>query len=115
MPEGCVFCAIIAGLEPAEVVVDYSNAIVIVPRNPCAEGHVLVIPKGHVDDALVDPIVTGATFARASEYADEFGGGDCNMIVNAGPLAGQTVNHLHVHVVPRRPGDGLQLPWGGVD
>jgi histidine triad (HIT) family protein len=46
-----------------------------------------------------------AEFAQAEEISD------CNLIVSKGPSATQTVAHLHLHIVPRRPGDGLALPW----
>jgi histidine triad (HIT) family protein len=76
------------------------------------EGHILVIPKRHVRDALHNPDVTARTMQRAAEL------GACrkrsmNLITSVGAVATQTVFHLHIHLVPRREGDGLQLPWGG--
>ena len=103
----CVFCRIVSGESPAEIVAQWPDAIAIVPTRPVTPGHILVIPRGHVVDARHDPIVAGVAFARAASL----GSGPCNLITSAGSLATQTVFHLHVHVVPRRQGDGLALPW----
>jgi histidine triad (HIT) family protein len=103
----CIFCRIVQGVEPANVVVRWSDAIAIVPRNPVTRGHVLVIPKQHVQDYLDDPAVSAMVTARAAEIAPH----PSNLITSAGALASQTVYHLHAHVVPRREGDGLPLPW----
>lgn len=107
---GCVFCAIAANSEPANVVAEWPDAFAIVPRGGgCAPGHLLVIPFAHVEDATVDPDATAATMRRAAELATP----PCNIITSAGAEATQTVYHLHVHVIPRRAGDGLALPWTG--
>lgn len=79
----------------------------IEPINPVTEGHVLAVPREHVADALADPEVAG----RVMEVAAWFAAGECNLITSVGPLATQTVKHLHLHIVPRREGDGLALPW----
>ena len=105
--DDCPFCDIVWRGAPANVVERWPDAWAIVPLNPVVPGHVLVIPLEHVEDALERPSVTGLTFARAAELADR----PCNLITSAGAAATQTVLHLHVHVVPRRFGDGLRLPW----
>jgi histidine triad (HIT) family protein len=73
----------------------------------CDYAHLLAIPRLHVEDALEDPELTG----HVMEIAAWFAHGDCNLITSVGAAATQTVRHLHVHIVPRRPGDGLALPW----
>jgi len=114
MNQFCVFCRIAAGTEPeAQVEYEWPETVAIVPLNPVTAGHLLVIPRAHVADALEDPIVTSTTMARAAEAADR-GRGGCNLITSVGTDATQTVFHLHIHVVPRRPGDGLLLPWSEV-
>ncbi|HEY3477867.1 MAG TPA: HIT domain-containing protein, partial [Streptomyces sp.] len=69
----------------------------------------LVVPRVHVADAGVDPDVTAAVMRRAAELAGVVE--SANIITSVGAAATQTVFHLHVHVVPRRVGDGLALPW----
>jgi histidine triad (HIT) family protein len=79
------------------------------PLGPVVPGHLLVVPKRHVTDARVDPAVTADTYRVAALLARE--AGECNLITSVGAAATQSVFHLHVHVVPRRPSDGLRLPW----
>lgn len=82
----------------------------LTPLNPVTPGHLLVVPFDHVPDALANPRVTGEVFRSAAELAARLGG-DWNLITSVGAAATQTVKHLHVHLVPRREGDGLSLPW----
>lgn len=105
----CVFCEIVAGRAPANVVAEWGDAIVITPLDPVTPGHLLVIPREHVDDLAEDPKVTGRVMRRAAQWAQILG--PCNLITSKGAAATQTVMHLHVHLVPRREGDGLALPW----
>lgn len=115
----CVFCAIVRGEQPADIVFAWPRTtaipvevFAIVPLNPVTPGHVLIIPETHVEGADDDPVLTGQVFQCAAEIAGDTAD-DFNLIVNAGPTASQTVPHLHVHYVPRREGDGLLLPWSG--
>jgi len=113
----CVFCQIVNGTAdpmPRGFTV-WPDAVAFEPLNPVTSGHMLVVPRGHVVDALEDPLVTGATFARAAQLAAfmAVSAWPCNLITSAGAVASQSIFHLHVHVVPRRTGDGLALPWTG--
>jgi histidine triad (HIT) family protein len=108
----CIFCDIVAGKAPAEMVREFSNAIIIKPLQPVTEGHVLVIPRKHVSDYTEDMNVTALTASAASAYARNLNT-DSNLITSAGKIATQSVFHLHMHVVPRRRNDGLKLPWSG--
>jgi histidine triad (HIT) family protein len=103
----CRFCEIANEIWPAVYVRKWPDAVAIQPLNPVVPGHVLVIPRAHVNDVTEDPIVAASTTARAAELAVP----PCNLITSAGAPATQTVFHLHVHVVPRAVGDGLALPW----
>lgn len=107
----CVFCDIVAGSAPAVVQYRWRDAVAITPLNPVVEGHVIVIPHAHVRDAFIDPLITGYTMARAADYLQITRTHPANLITSIGREATQTVFHLHVHVVPRRAGDGLSLPW----
>lgn len=114
-PQGCDFCGIASGRILTPLLEEWEDAVAIRPRNPVTPGHLLVIPALHVERAGVDPDVTGRMFAYADWLAAEqgrlHGYSDYNLIVNGGPEAGMTVPHLHIHIVPRRAGDGLPLPW----
>ncbi|MFG3254938.1 HIT family protein [Streptomyces sp. NPDC048172] len=104
-----MFCSIVAGRVPAEVVRAWDDVIAIVPLDPVTPGHVLVIPHTHVADIGEDPVVSARTMACAAELAGELEA--ANVITSKGSIATQTVFHLHVHVVPRREADALPLPW----
>jgi histidine triad (HIT) family protein len=104
----CPFCKRIAAGE-------YDRrgpvAVTFEPQNPVTPGHRLVVPVVHAADALVNPVITGAAMEYAAEIASAYGVGSCNLITSVGAPATQTVRHLHIHIVPRREGDGLALPW----
>ena len=111
----CVFCAIAARTAPASVVLDDGEVLAFMDLRPWRRGHVLVVPRIH-GRRLADlpPATVAATFARATELAAAvrtagFKCEDVNLIVNDGPAAGQTVPHLHVHVVPRARADLWRL------
>ena len=109
--EGCVFCEIVAGTAPAEVVARGENDIIIVPLNPVVRGHVIVIPHMHVTDVTDDPMVSGAVFRAAAWFTKNNGPPSFNLITSVGAAATQTIRHLHIHIVPRSVGDNLALPW----
>ena len=108
---GCVFCDKITDRTAEEF--DGLGIYHFEPLGPVTPGHRLFVPREHVPRAHQQPAITGLTFAAAAQWAAKHEE-DYNLIVNGGHFAGQTVFHLHVHYVPRRPGDGLLLPWGGV-
>ncbi|WP_432043610.1 HIT family protein [Streptomyces cadmiisoli] len=107
----CVFCEIVAGRAPANVVKEWEDALAIVPIRPVVQGHTLVIPKRHVTDFGEDPDVSASTMRRAAELA--VGEQPMNLITSRGREATQSVFHLHLHLVPRAANDGLALPWSG--
>ncbi|MEW2451231.1 HIT domain-containing protein [Streptomyces parvulus] len=107
----CPFCEIISRRAPANIVCEWPDALAIVPLNPVVDGHRLVIPKPHVTDFVVDPVVSAATMNRAAELAGTYPAGSMNLITSRGTAATQSVFHLHLHLVPRTENDGLALPW----
>lgn len=111
----CVFCDIVNGEASATIVESFiGGALAIVPHDPVVDGHIVVLSHRHVVDAGEDPQVTAETVACAAWLAaDRYE--SYNLITSAGSPATQTVPHLHIHVVPRREGDGLHLPWTGQD
>lgn len=110
----CPFCDIVHGDARAEIVLDWPTAIGFVPLNPVAVGHVLIVPRVHVEDFIKNPNVTADTMRAAAGFArtmTDWPG--INLITSAGVAATQSVFHLHVHLVPRSYDDGLHLPWTG--
>ncbi|MEV7442988.1 HIT domain-containing protein [Streptomyces sp. NPDC091204] len=108
--QNCAFCSITAGQAPAAIAREWPDALAIRPRTGgVTEGHVMVLPRVHVPDAGTDPEVTAAVMRRAAELMAELPA--ANLITSKGAAATQSVFHLHVHVVPRRDGDDLPLPW----
>lgn len=108
MAADCVFCDIVAGIEVSRSLRWWAGGVMsFEPLNPVTPGHLLVVPFAHVTDALHSPFTTGLVMATAASIAER----PCNLITSCGPEATQTVMHLHVHLIPRRPGDGLLLPW----
>lgn len=106
----CPFCAVIAREAPAQIVREWEMVIAFVPLNPVTTGHTLIVPKVH----FTRPEEARIQFMRVNDMATEYAtsqGGDYNLICNAGPEATQTVNHLHLHYIPRHANDGLMLPW----
>lgn len=109
----CVFCAIVARQAPARILREWPDAVALLSIDPYADGHALVVPRAHVRDAAQDPVVTGAVMTRAAQFAGETMT-SANILTSWGAAATQTEFHLHVHVVPRVPGDRSRLglwPW----
>lgn len=115
MSDDCVFCAKIAAGDYDEKVMYLPDGgpvlpnVVFEPLNPVTEGHKLVVPVHHAKTVADNPRISASSMAVAALVADR--AGDCNIITSKGAAATQTVEHLHLHVVPRRSGDGLRLPW----
>ncbi len=107
----CVFCAIARGEAPAAVVHADDAAVAFLDVRPLFEGHVLLVPRVHVvtlpdlPAELVAPVFgTAQRLCRAVETALDAPG----TFVAMNNRVSQSVPHLHVHVVPRRPKDGLR-------
>ncbi len=109
--ETCVFCRIIAGDVPAHVVLDSPAAFAFLDQRPLFPGHCLVIPPEH-HETLIDlpePAV-GPLFGEVRRVAAAVveAMGAAGTFVGMNNRVSQSVAHLHVHVVPRRPRDGLR-------
>ncbi len=107
----CIFCRIVAGEIPGEVVAETDEILAFLDVMPLADGHVLVIPKMHARIVEELPEQTaGALMQVASRVSAalcrEFGAAGTTMGINNGAETGQTVHHVHLHVVPRFAGDG---------
>jgi len=110
----CVFCRIVAGKAPARVVYQDEDLTAFHDLNPQAPVHILIIPNRHivgVDQAQPeDEAVLGKVFTVARRLAEEMGITDgYRLVVNNGRLAGQSVFHLHLHLLAGR---ALRWPPG---
>lgn len=105
----CLFCAIASGTIPADIVLETEDVVAFNDINPAAPVHVLVIPKRHIASAAdIGPDDSGllvALFEAAGTIGKEIEGG-WRLVTNVGPNAGQTVFHLHFHVL-----GGRTLGW----
>lgn len=107
----CLFCRIAAGEAPAFVVFDTPDVIGFLDVRPVFKGHVLVIPRRHVDTLLDLPDeAAGGLFNQVKRVAAalETGLGAGGSFVAVNNRVSQSVPHLHVHVIPRTRGDGLR-------
>lgn len=108
--DGCAFCAIVEG-APAHRVLDEPHLVAFLDNRPVFKGHVLLVPRVHVDtllelpDDLRDPFFAAVQrLARAMEK----GLGAQGSFVAVNNRVSQSVPHLHTHVIPRTKGDGLR-------
>ncbi|MBA3654398.1 MAG: HIT family protein [Actinobacteria bacterium] len=111
--DGCLFCSIVAGDVAAHVVLDEAEVVAFLDTRPVFKGHVLIVPRQHVDTlmdlpgALVMPLFTAAQ--RIGRALEAPGGLDADgVFVGINNRISQSVPHLHVHAVPRRRKDGLR-------
>jgi len=107
----CVFCAIVAGRQPAYVVMDDDAAVAFLDTRPLFPGHTLVVPRDHVETLPDLPVEQlGGFFAQVQRVARamEDGLGAAGSFVAANNRISQSVPHLHFHVVPRNRKDGLR-------
>ena len=114
MNSPCVFCEIVVGRSNAEILAYMRDSVVLVPLNPVVDGHVIVISKLHCADAFYIPSKFGITAEDAASWAKHQSDPrykSVNFITSVGIPATQSINHLHIHIVPRQTGDGLMLPW----
>jgi histidine triad (HIT) family protein len=112
----CIFCRIVAGELPAEIVDSDERTISFMDINPATRGHALVIPRAHAEDLFaVSDEDLAATMASARRLAgrmrDTIRPDGFNILNSSGRAAWQTVFHFHLHVVPRYHDDPLELPW----
>ena len=110
MKNDCIFCAIAAGEIPCFKVYEDELVLAYLDINPFAKGHTLVIPKAHSKGLLdTDEETLAAVIARVKKVAAHvtasLGCDGFNILQNNGAAAGQTVHHLHFHIVPRWNGD----------
>lgn len=109
MAEDCIFCKIAAGRIPSTVVYSDDDFHAFRDIHPLAPTHVIVIPRKHIakitDASLEEGALLGNLLLKASEIAAQEGLAEngFRLVINCGPWGGQTVFHLHLHILGGRP------------
>jgi histidine triad (HIT) family protein len=114
--DDCVFCKIAAGEIPSKTVYEDEKFRAILDISPASKGHAIILPKNHADNIYELPdedaseiFVVAKKLAKGMKEALHCEG--INVLQNNGELAGQTVFHLHVHVIPRYKEDKIVFSW----
>jgi histidine triad (HIT) family protein len=112
MPTGCLFCNIVAKKTDAQLLFENEHVVAFTDIRPVAPAHALVIPKRHVggvhDAGVADADLLGRLLLAARDVAESLGlaGSGYRLVINQGPDAGQSVFHLHCHVI-----GGRSMAW----
>jgi histidine triad (HIT) family protein len=112
----CLFCGIVGGEMPGEIVDSDEHTVAFMDINPATRGHALVVPRTHsadlmeiADEDLERTMLAARRLARRMRETLDADG--INILNACGPAAWQTVFHFHFHVIPRYDDDPLKLPW----
>jgi len=114
--EDCVFCKMVAGEIPITRVYEDEVVLAFLDIGPISDGHTLVIPKRHCASVHeCDPDIVAGVAGRlgsiAGAVAKAMKADGYNILCNNGRAAGQVVNHMHFHIIPRKTGDALLTEW----
>lgn len=112
----CIFCKLANGEIPTNSIYEDDDFKVILDASPATKGHALILPKEHFDNLYeVDDAVAAKIMPLAKKLAnnmkEKLHCDGINVLQNNGEAAGQTVFHLHVHLIPRTTGDNAILEW----
>lgn len=113
----CVFCEITKGDIPSYKIYEDKDIFVFLDINPVSAGHALIVPKKHFLNLEDTPDeIVGKMMAAAKKVSHVLKGvvgcGGFNLGLNSGRVAGQAIDHIHLHIMPRYKNDGLKL-WPG--
>lgn len=112
----CIFCRIARGEVPSKTIYEDETFRVILDLGPAARGHALILPKTHAADLYELPEETAAAAMKlarkvALRMREKLHCDGLNLVQNNGVVAGQTISHFHLHVIPRYEGDGQTINW----
>jgi histidine triad (HIT) family protein len=112
----CIFCRIVAGTSDCQEIYQDDTTLAFMDIHPANDGHCLVIPKEHFATVFdMPPAVFGTVASTAAKVAravnEVLRPGGISLVQANGELAGQSVLHVHVHVLPRQAGDNLLMNW----
>lgn len=119
--DDCIFCRIASGEIPSRKVYEDDLVLAFLDISPVSPGHVLVVPKAHfnpiwnVPDEVLARLLSVAKRIAKAQMDSALAPDGVNLFQTNGPAAGQTVFHVHFHVIPRKNGDGAgwTFPEGG--
>lgn len=114
--DDCIFCKLANGIIPTNSIYEDEDFNVILDAAPATKGHALILPKEHADNLCQLPEETAAkvlVLAKklATSMTEKLGCDGFNVVQNNGTVAGQTVFHFHMHLIPRYNDDGQKIAW----
>ncbi|MDY5807377.1 MAG: HIT family protein [Lachnospira sp.] len=114
--DDCIFCKLANGVIPTNSLYEDDVVKVIFDAGPASSGHVLILPKEHFDNVYaLDDDTAAHVFQVAVKVAKALKEGlnleGLNIVQNNGEIAGQTVFHFHMHIIPRYKGDTVNVGW----
>ncbi len=114
--DDCIFCKLANGIIPTNSIYEDEDFNVILDAAPATKGHALILPKEHADNIYELPEETAAkvlVLAKklATKMTEKLGCDGFNIVQNNGTVAGQTVFHFHMHLIPRYNDDGQKIAW----
>lgn len=116
----CIFCSIVKGDIPNYTVYEDEKVLAFFDVNPTSVGHTLVIPKAHYSSLLTcDPedlaYVMKVAQKLGNQLKEKLGADGMNILSNVGVAAGQSVEHFHVHLIPRYNGDATKIQFAEIE
>ena len=114
--DDCIFCKLANGDIPTNTIYEDDDFRVFLDASPATKGHCLIVPKEHFDNlADLDDTVASKVLPLAKKImkllSDKLGWDGFNLVQNNGEVAGQTVFHFHMHLIPRYKNDGQDINW----
>jgi histidine triad (HIT) family protein len=112
----CIFCRIIAGRIPAAMLLETDKVVSFLDISPVNPGHALIVPRRHATSLLdleQDELHVAIFVAQriAAAVTEQTGSACFNLLQNNGRCAGQVVDHVHFHIIPRSADDGFSFGW----
>ena len=116
MKDDCIFCKLANGVFPTNKIYEDEDFAVILDLGPAAKGHALILPKEHYANIYEIPEELLAKAARlakrmAAHMTEKLSCDGFNIVQNNGEVAGQTVFHFHIHLIPRYKNDNQKIGW----
>lgn len=116
MNNDCIFCKIANGEIPSRTIYEDEDFRVILDLGPATKGHALILPKEHYANLFELPEDTAAAAMKvakklSAKMVENLGADGLNLVQNNGEVAGQTVKHFHLHLIPRYTDDGQNILW----